>query len=454
MGKKESTAAIHGAKKGRHVLEKLSSRFVQTVKFPPKWHSDGGGLYLRVTKEGNKSWVFIYPRPGKLRAQREMGLGSYPSVSLKEARRLADMARQDLRDGIDPIEKKKEKKEKKEEEEEAAKQSAALEQAKAMTFDECAAAYIEANRAGWKNDKHAGQWETTLATYASPIIGKLPVADIDKGLVLKVLEPIWTVKAETASRLRGRIEAVLDWATAREHRSGNNPARWKGHLDKLLPKRSKVAAVQHHPALPYARIGAFMAELRKQAGMGALALEFAILTAARSGEVRGATWSEIDLEARRWIIPAKRMKVGKEHHVPLSDAALDLLKRLPGIAESELVFPAPRGGVLSDMTLTAVLRRMQGDDAPIWTDTAGKAITVHGFRSTFRDWAAETTAYPREVTEHALAHQLRDKAEAAYQRGSLLDKRRRLMADWATYCNTEKKSGRETVVPIRKGKTA
>lgn len=294
----------------------------------------------------------------------------------------------------------------------------------------------------------------TLATYASQIIGKLSVADIDKGLVLEVLEPIWTAKAETASRLRGRIEAVLDWATAREYRSGNNPARWKGHLEKLLPKRSKVAAVQHHPALPYARIGVFMGELRKQPGMGALALEFAILTAARSGEVRGATWSEMDMEARRWIIPADRMKAGKEHHVPLSGAALDLLKRLPGVAESELVFPAPRRGMLSDMTLTAVLRRMQGDDAPVWIDTAGAAITVHGFRSTFRDWAGETTAYPREVIEHALAHQLRDKAEAAYQRGSLLDKRRRLMADWATYCDAGSVRTGKKVVPIGKNKAA
>lgn len=443
MDRKESTAAAHGAKKGRHVLNKLSARFVQTVKFPPKWHSDGAGLYLRVTKEGNKSWVFIYPHPKKTGTQREMGFGSFSGVSLEEARRLADRARQELRDGIDPIEQKK-----------ATKQAKTLELAKAMTFDECAAAYIEANRAGWKNDKHAGQWETTLATYASPIIGKLPVADIDKGLVLKVLESIWTEKAETASRLRGRIESVLDWATAREYRSGNNPARWKGHLDKILPKRSKVAKVVHHPALPYTRIGVFMVELRKQTGMGAPALEFAILTAARSGEVRGATWGEIDMEGKRWIIPAERMKAGKEHHIPLSDAALDLLKRLPGRAESELVFPAPRGGVLSDMTLTAVLRRMQGDDAPIWTDTAGEAITAHGFRSTFRDWAGETTAYPREVIEHALAHQLKDKAEAAYQRGSLLDKRSRLMADWAAYCNTVKAGEGETVVPIRKSITA
>jgi integrase len=449
MDKKESTAAIHGAKKGRHVLGKLSARFVQTVKFPPKWHSDGGGLYLRVTKDGNKAWVFTYPHPrkapapGKTRVQREMGIGSYPVVSLEEARRLADRARQELRDGIDPIEKKK-----------AAKQAAAFEQAKTMTFDECATAYIKANRAGWKNDKHAGQWEATLATYASPIIGKLPVADIDKGLVLKVLEPIWSKKPETASRLRGRIEAILGWAAVHGYRTGLNPARWKDHLDKALPKRSKIAAVQHHPALPYVRIGTFMVDLRKQAGMGALALEFAILTAARSGEVRGATWNEIDMEARRWVIPADRMKAGKEHHIPLSDAATDLLKRLPGLAESELVFPAPRGGVLSDMTLTAVLRRMQGADAPIWTDTTGGAITAHGFRSAFRDWAGETTAYPREVIEHALAHQLKDKAEAAYQRGSLLDKRRRLMDDWAAYCNTTKKAEGGNVVAIGKSKTA
>lgn len=427
----ESKFAQWGARKGKHTAKKLTARAVANAKFPPRRRSDGNGLYLNTDKAGRKSWVFVYTVQGRTR---EMGLGSYPTVSLEEARRLAAQARQQLRNGIDPIEARK-----------VQERAKALDAAKAMTFDECAAAYIQAHRAGWKNAKHAAQWESTLKTYASPVIGKLPVAAIDKAMVLKVLEPIWTAKPETASRLRGRLEAILDWATAREYRSGDNPARWKGLLDKLLPRRSKVASVQHHPALPYARIGEFMAALRQQEGMAARALEFLILTAARSGEVRGATWQEIDLGKRLWIIPAERMKAGKEHHVPLSDAAIAVLERQQGIGE--FVFPSPRGGMLSDMALTAVIRRMDGS----WTDAFGETITVHGFRSTFRDWAGEMTAYPREVIEHALAHQLRDKAEAAYQRGTLLAKRRRLMEDWAAYCS--KKIAGE-VVPIGKSTTA
>ena len=305
----------------------------------------------------------------------------------------------------------------------------------ALTFETCAKAYIKGKSHEWKNDKHADQWTNTLTTYAYPVIGgAMLVRDVEMSHVLKILEPIWTTKTETASRLRGRIESVLDYATARGYRKGDNPARWRGHLDKILGTPSKVATVEHHAALPCGEIGAFMVDLRAQPGMGARALEFAILTAARSGEVRGATWSEIDTDAATWTIPAVRMKAGKEQRVPLSDAAVALLEQLPRVKGSEIVFPNNKGGPLSDMTLTAVLRRME------------RKITAHGFRSTFRDWAGETTAYPREVIEHALAHQLKDKAEAAYARGTLFDKRRRLMADWAKYCNTVATGA--TVTPI------
>ncbi len=279
------------------------------------------------------------------------------------------------------------------------------------------------SRIEWKNIKHGDQWRNTLATYAYPVIGSLIVSSVEQDHILRILEPIWTTKTETASRLRGRIENILDYATVCRYRKGDNPARWRGHLDKLLAKPSKVAKVKHHAALPYAETSVFMADLRLQAGMGARTLEFAILTAARSGEVRGATWAEVDMEQAVWNIPVERMKADREHRIPLSDAALGLLRLLPRIDGSELLFPNTKGTVLSDMTLTAVLRRM------------GRQITVHGFRSTFRDWAGETTAYPREVIEHALAHLLKDKAEAAYARGTLFDKRRRLMADWAKYCS-------------------
>jgi integrase len=374
------------------------------------YYADGGGLYFRVSKFGTKSWSFRFERLSKAR---EMGLGAYPDVSLKEARERAAEARKLLRDDIDPITKRR-----------ADKEASWLTSAKHISFDEAARRYIETQRAGWKNIKHAAQWESTIRDYASPVFGKLPVASVDTGLIVNCLSPIWVAKNETASRLRGRIESILDWATVTGYRHGLNPARWKGHLDKLLAKPSQVAKVEHHAALPFAQIGAFMVDLGKQAGMGARALEFVILTAARSGEVRGASWSEIDLDAAVWTIPAGRMKAEKEHRIPLSDAALGLLHDMPHIEGTDLTFPNGKCTQLSDMTLTAVLRRM------------GVAVTAHGFRSTFRDWAGETTAYPREVIEHALAHQLRDAAEAAYARGTLFDKRRQLMADWARFCNT------------------
>lgn len=277
--------------------------------------------------------------------------------------------------------------------------------------------------------------KNTLATYASPLLGALPVAEIDTALVVKVLGPIWETRTETATRVRGRIEKVLDWATVSKYRQGENPARWRGHLDKLLANPSKVVKVAHHPALPWRDMGAFMAALRAQEGVAARALEFVILAAARSGEVRGATWEEIDLGAHLWIVPAERMKAKKEHRVPLSRSALALLKKLP--REGNLVFPGAREGkALSDMSLTAVLRRMQRT-----------GITVHGFRSTFRDWCAESTGFPREVCEHALAHSLPDKVEAAYRRGDLLDKRILLMQAWADYCARPATAAK--VTPIR-----
>jgi integrase len=340
-----------------------------------------------------------------------MGLGGAHTVSLAEARAKARECRQKLLDGLDPIEVR-----------EAADRAKALERARAMTFDQCAEAYIAAQRHGWRNEKHAAQWTSTLATYCGPVFGQLPVASIDTALVLKVLSPIWTEKTETASRLRGRIESVLGWATTSGHRTGDNPARWRGHLENLLAAPEKVRKVEHHPALPWTVVGAFMADLRAREGIAARALEFAILTAARSGEVRGMTWAEVDLEARVWTVPAERMKAGREHRVPLSARAVALLEQMPRLDGH--VFPGAKvGAPLSDMSLTAVLRRM-----------GHESITVHGFRSTFRDWAAEATNFPREVAEHALAHQLPDKVEAAYRRGDLIEKRSLLMQTWADRC--------------------
>ncbi|MDE2146752.1 MAG: integrase arm-type DNA-binding domain-containing protein, partial [Burkholderiales bacterium] len=358
------------------------------------------GLALQVTPAGARSWSLRAVIGGK---RRDMGLGSYPAVTLAMAHAKARDARELIRQGIDPIQRQQ-----------AAQSALRASMAEALTFKECAAAYIKAHRSGWKSAKHAQQWENSLAQHAYPDIGELLVRDVKLAQVLAVLEPIWTTTNETAVRLRGRIELVLDWATARGLRDGLNPARWRGHLDKLLPKPSKVNNREHHSALPVGEVGAFMLKLRQAEGMGARALEFVILTAARSGEVRGATWAELDLGAAVWTVPAVRMKAGREHRVPLSAEALALLQALPRMAGTELVFPAPRGGMLSDMTLAAVLRRMK------------VAAVPHGFRSTFRDWAAERTNYPRDVAEMALAHAIGDKVEAAYRRGDLFDKRTRM----------------------------
>lgn len=401
----------------------------------PGLYGDGGGLTLQITKTGAKSWLFRFMRDGKPYG---MGLGATHTISLMEARQKALEARKLLADGINPLTAKKQ-----------SRIAAALENAKMMTFDQCAEAYIAAHRASWKNAKHVDQWTNTLATYASPVFGQLPVATIDTGLVVKCLAPIWENKTETASRLRGRIESVLGWATTSGYRTGENPARWKGHLDNLLATISKSSRTKHHPSLPWQDIGRFMIALRAREGSAAKAVEFAVLTACRSGEVRGAQWSEIDLVERIWTIPAARMKARREHQVPLSDAALKLLESLP--KDNDLVFAGRKRQVLSDMSLTAVIRRMNDEVKPIWVAATGEGITVHGFRSTFRMWVAETTPYPREVAEHALAHQLPDLVERAYQRGTQFAKRVALMAEWGAYCAPAHSGA--LVRPIRDGKT-
>jgi len=386
-------------------------------------YRDGGGLCLYVSGPTAKSWVYRYTLNG---IAREMGIGSLNAVSLAEARVRASECRRMCSAGIDPIEARK-----------AERERARIEAAKAITFKDAAERYIKAHEAGWHNAKHVMQWRNTIATYAEPIIGKLPVQAVDVGLVVKVLEPIWTTKAETATRLRGRIEAVLDWATARGYRTGENPARWRGHLQNLLPNISRTRRIQHHAALPYADIGAFMRTLRAQEGIAAVALLFLILTATRTSETIGARWSEIDLANSVWTIPADRIKAGREHRVPLSASAIAILKRMHKIHNGQLVFPGRFGDQpLSNMSMLQLLKRMGRGD-----------LTAHGFRSTFRDWAAERTNYPREVPEMALAHAVSDSVEAAYRRGDLFDKRRRLMEAWAQYCGVAKQPAK--VIPFR-----
>jgi integrase len=393
------------------LTERLTARGVQTAKAAdrPLMLADGRGLYLRVGPTGSKSWIFRYRHDGQ---RHDLGLGPYPDISLAEARERATAQRRLKIDGDDPLLVRRTKRD-----------AARIEAAKAMTFKACAQGYIEAHRAGWRNEKHAWQWDNSLGKFAYPTLGALPVSAVDTGLVLKAIEPIWTTKTETASRVRGRIEAILDWATVRGYRQGDNPARWKGHLDHLLPARSKVARVEHHAALPYPEIGRFIAELRQQGGTAARAMEFLILTAARTGEVIGARWREIDLAERLWTVPANRMKAGREHRVPLSSAALALLGQ-SGEPDAH-VFPGVKGRPLSNMAMLMTLRRMGYAE-----------LTAHGFRSTFRDWCAERTNFPAEVAEMALAHVVGDKVEAAYRRGDLFHKRRQLADAWAKFCAT------------------
>ena len=389
----------------------------------PGRYGDGGNLYLFVKPTGARVWTFRFTLPGQ--KPREMSLGNEADVSLSEARDLAQNARKLLNSGRDPIEAR-----------EQARREAA---SQGKTFREVATLYIASHQDAWRNAKHRVQWTSTLDTYAHPTLGDLPMGKIAVADVLGVLEPIWKAKPETASRVRGRIEAVLDYATARGWRTGENPARWKGHLANLLPKRSKIAAVQHHAALAWGECPAFMRALIGQKGTAALALRFTILTAARTSEVTGATWGEVDLTAKVWTVPGERMKAGREHRVPLSPAALAVLRELKAkdMKPADPVFLGGKPGVgLSNMAMTAVLRRMKRSD-----------LTVHGFRSSFRDWCAEATPHPRDVAEAALAHTLRDKVEAAYRRGDMLDRRAKMMTEWAIFLARPADAG--AVVSIR-----
>ena len=394
-------------------IGRLTALKVEKAKLPGMY-PDGGGLYLRVTPEGTKQWVLRYMLN---RRPRWMGLGPFSLYSLQEARTKALDARKLRHEGIDPIEARR-----------AERARARLEEAKVITFKQCAEAYISSHRAGWRNGKHAGQWSATLATYAYPLIGGLPVQSVDTGLVLKVLEPIWTAKPETAGRLRGRIESILDYAKARGYRDGENPARWRGHLDKLLPARSNVHQVEHHAALPYDELPDFLARLREQEGIAARALEFLILTAARTGEVIGARWDEIDLSRKTWTIPAGRMKAHREHRVPLSARALATLDEMKASRQEDaheaFVFPGRKSKTpLSNMAFLMLLRRMGRGD-----------LTAHGFRATFTTWASERTSFQKEIVEASLAHVIGDRVEQAYRRGDLFEKRRKLIDAWAKFC--------------------
>jgi integrase len=412
--------------------EKLSALAVKRAR-ELGLYGDGHGLYLRVGDGAAKSWVLRYMLDGRAR---EMGLGSVADFTLKEARERARLYRQQINDGIDPIDARQQ--------ERTARRAAA---AKSMTFRQAAEAYIKAQSSSWKNAKHAAQWPSTLAAYVYPVFGSLSVAAIDTAFVMRAVEPIWAEKPETASRVRGRIESVLDWATARGYRQGENPARWKGHLENLLPRPSKAKAAarrengrgEHHAALPYGEIAAFMAELRRQKGVAARALEFTILTAARTSEAIGARWDEIDLTAKIWTVPGDRMKAGQEHRAPLAERTVAILEEMAAIREGDFVFLGGRAGrPLSDIAMTQTLRRMG----------RGDLTTVHGFRSSFSDWCAEQTNFPAEVRAMALAHAVGDKVEAAYRRGDLFQKRRQLAEAWARFCSAPPVAG--GVVPLHR----
>jgi integrase len=398
-------------------VHKLSARKVSTVAKPGR-HSDGGGLYLNVTPSGAKSWLFMYKVAGR---RREMGLGPARDVPLARARELATHARQHLLAGRDPLTMRA--------------------KPQGMMFGEAAEALLESMSPSWRNAKHQAQWGMTLRVYAAPL-SKLAVGDVATDDVLRVLKPLWLTKAETASRLRGRIERVLDFAKARGMRSGENPARWRGHLDAILPKRQKLTR-GHHKAMPFAEVPAFMDTLREMDGVAPRALKFTILTAARSGEVLGARWDEIDLDAKLWIVPAARMKSAREHRVPLSGRAAAILKEMAAIRTSDFVFPGLKpGNSLSSMALEMVLRR------------ANTEVTVHGFRSAFRDWAGECTSFPREIAEAALAHLVGDAVERAYRRGDALDKRRKLMDAWASFCSFESRRQGRRLRQLKLGREA
>jgi integrase len=393
----------------------------------PGRHADGGGLHLLVKASGARSWVYRFMLNGK---SRDIGLGAAGAdgITLADARDARDALRLKVKAGIDPLAQR---------ERDAAEALAAAQAAQVagITFKAVAENYIGANEGSWRNDKHRQQWKNTLATYVYPVIGELPVAQVVTAHVLQILEPIWKAKAETASRVRGRVETILDAAKARGYREGENPARWRGHIAQILPARSRLTR-GHHKAMPYEAMPAFVGALHKREAVAALALEFTILTAARTGEVIGAKWEEVDLNKAVWTVPASRMKAGKEHRVPLSPRAVEILKSTQGLRK-EWLFPASKGGSMSGMAMSMLLRRMNVD------------VTVHGFRSSFRDWSAECTGYAHEVAEMALAHTIENKVVRAYRRGDLFEKRRRLMDDWATYCGTIPAAS-ANVSPIRK----
>jgi len=393
-------------------MGKLTARKAATVG--PGKHEDGEGLRLVVAATGGRKWVLRLTIDGK---RRELGLGAFPAVALVDARAKAATYRDAVRQGRDPTQR--------------------IEPPVVHTFTMAAAAFIRAHRRGWANHKHARQWVSTLKTYARPILGSTPVGQICTEDVLQVLTPIWSTKTETAKRVQGRIENVLDFAAARKWRDPINPARWRGHLDKLLPKPGKVAQVEHHPAMPYTELPGFMAELAGMDSVSALALRFLILTACRTGETLGATWSEVDQEAAVWTIPAARMKARREHRVPLSGGALAVLEALPRYVGNPHLFPGARHGKpLSNMALLQLMRGLG-----YGVGGARGAYVPHGFRSAFRDWAGEVSSFPRDVCEMALAHTIENKVEAAYRRGDLFDKRRRMMGEWADYLDGLKAAG-------------
>lgn len=393
------------------LLHRLSALKVSKLS-EPGYYADGDGLYLQVTT-GNggpaKSWLFRYSLNQK---RREMGLGTLATYSLADARDLAKVCRQSVNQGIDPIDARR-----------ATRAKRALDATKSVTFKICAEKYIASHKAAWKNKKHGAQWTATLETYAYPIIGNLPVQSIETGHISDILEPIWSTKSETAGRVRGRIEVILDWAKVRGFRTGDNPARWRGHLDKLFPAQSRVRKVKHHAALPYTELPAFMTVLRDENGVAARALEFLILTAARTSEVLEMPPEEINQDI--WIVDETRMKAGREHRVPLCPRALDIIVEMKRLHVGPYVFPGLKlNKPLSNMALLVLLERMGRSD-----------LTAHGFRSTFKDWVSECTDYSGQLSEMALAHSVEDKVEAAYRRGDLFNKRTALMRDWSSFCD-------------------
>ena len=423
------------------VARELSPIEVRRLEHPGKGRNVvfpvGGvsGLGLQITPSGARTWLL---RVSVGSRRREIGLGGFPDVTLAQARERAREAKDAIRQGIDPVEQRK-----------AARAALIAVRKRGLSFADAVARYLATKETEFTNDKHRAQWHSTLRTYAEPELGQLPVAEITVQDVLRVLQPIWQGKTETATRVRGRIEAVLSWATVSGHRTGDNPARWGGNLKELLPAPAKIAVKDNQPALALDDVANWFSDLRKRDGMGARALEFLALTAARSGEVRGAIWDEIDLERGLWIVPAARMKMKREHRVPLQQEAVDLLNALPRMGDNPLVFPAQRGGQLSDMTLSATMKRIHeaastrhGAELPDneggYRDPRNKRPAVpHGLRSTFRDWIAERTTYPGDMAEVALAHRISNTVEAAYRRGDMIEKRRRMMADWAAFLRGE-----------------